>query len=142
MMNCHHNLCLEQSVIITAPTDVHVIVKDTSGCDAQISLRFDIGAEYKVYIPNVFTPNGDGPNDKFTVFTNEEIEEVVILEIFDRWGNKVFVNEHFPSNEPNYGWDGMYSGELMNPAVYAYRAVVKYTNGEEHAYKGDVTLVR
>ncbi len=142
MMDCYHNLCLEQSMTITQPTEVRVIVKDTSGCDAQISLRFDIGAEYKVFIPNVFTPNGDGPNDKFTVFSNEEIEEVVILEIFDRWGNKVFVNEHFPSNEPNYGWDGLYSGELMNPAVYAYRAVVKYLNGEEHAFKGDVTLVR
>ena len=115
---------------------------DTNGCMGTASLFLDIDAEYKVYIPNVFSPNHDGPNDRFTVFANDEVEEVVELEIFDRWGNCVFINETFPPNEPSYGWDGVFKGKMMNPAVYAYRAVVRFSNGDERAYKGDVTLVR
>ena len=54
----------------------------------------------------------------------------------------VFQNGAFPPNEENYGWNGIFKDQMMNPAVFAYRAVVRYSNGEEHAYKGDVTLVR
>ena len=78
----------------------------------------------------------------FTVYTNDEVEEVVTLEIFDRWGNCVFINRKFPPNEPGYGWNGIYKGKMMNPNVFAYRAVVRYSNGEEHSFKVDVTLAR
>jgi hypothetical protein len=64
------------------------------------------------------------------------------LEIFDRWGNQVFVKQHFPPNDPQLGWDGIFKNKLMNPAVFAYQAAVLFSNGEVHHYKGDVTLVR
>jgi gliding motility-associated-like protein len=131
-----------QEFSITEQTQIFVIITDTNGCTGQASLLVDVEAEYRVYIPNVFTPNNDGPNDMFTIFANEEVEEVVILQIFDRWGNMVFENQEFPPNEPNYGWDGIYKGKMMNPDVFAYRAVVKYSNGELHPFKGDVTLIR
>ena len=142
MMSCHDILCMYQQFYISEQTQIFVMIVDTNGCTGQASLLVDIEAEYRVYIPNVFTPNNDGPNDMFTIFTNEEVEEVVILQIFDRWGNMVFENQEFPPNEPNYGWDGIYKGKMMNPDVFAYRAVVKYSNGELHPYKGDVTLIR
>ena len=118
------------------------MVVDTNGCMGVANLMLEVEVDYKVYIPNVFTPNGNGQNDEFTVYTNEEVEEVVLLEIFDRWGNKVFVNEHFPPNDEQYGWDGVYKNQLMNPAVFAYQVVVRFSNDEIRDYKGDVTLVR
>ena len=141
-MSCNAAVCTEQTFTIEEPTMISVMAFDTNGCMGVANLLLDIGVEDRVFIPNVFSPNGDGPNDKFTVFANEEVQEVVELEIFDRWGNKVFVNESFPPNDPNYGWDGIFRGKPMDPAVFAYRAVVLLSNGDERAYKGDVTLVR
>jgi len=142
LLSCLGDMCMLQTFTITEPTEVSVIVIDTNGCKAEDRIVLNIHPEIKIYIPNVFSPNGDGPNDQFTIFANEEVKEVVVLEIFDRWGNKVFVNQQFPPNQANYGWDGSYEGKMMNPDVFAYRAVVLFSNGEEHAYKGDVTLVR
>lgn len=142
LLSCHDPICLEQVITIQQQTMVFVTAIDSNGCIGTANLLLDIDKEFKVYIPNVFTPNGDGQNEMFTVYANEEIEEVVLLEIFDRWGNEVFINEEFPPNEPNYGWDGVFHGQMMNPAVFAYTAVVRFTNGEERRFHGDVTLVR
>ncbi|MGB3080298.1 MAG: gliding motility-associated C-terminal domain-containing protein, partial [Saprospiraceae bacterium] len=142
LFNCHQRICLEQNFVLTHSTQIMVMVMDTNGCIGFANLALDVDKEFHVYIPNVFTPNGDGPNDMFTVYANKEIDEVVELLIFDRWGNCVFINNHFPPNEPTYGWNGSFKGLGMNPDVFAYRAIVRYSNGEEHAYKGDVTLIR
>jgi len=142
LFSCNQPVCLEQVFTLIERTEVMVMVIDTNGCMGQASLLLDVGKEFQVYIPNVFTPNGDGPNDMFTIYSNKEVEEVVRLEIFDRWGNLLFINESFPPNEPSYGWDGIFKGQMMNPEVFAYWAVVRYSNGEEHSFKGDVTLVR
>ncbi len=142
IFSCHQRVCLEQNFVLAQPTQIAVMVLDTNGCIGFANLALDVDKEFKVYIPNVFSPNGDGPNDMFTVYGNKEIDEVVELLIFDRWGNCVFINNHFPPNEPGYGWNGAFKGRGMNPDVFAYRAVVRYSNGEEHAYKGDVTLIR
>ena len=142
LMGCQDLLCLEQTITIQQQTNVSVTAIDTNGCVGFANLLLDIDKEFKVYIPNVFTPNGNGQNDMFTVYANDEVEEVVLLEIFDRWGNEVFINSQFPPNEPNYGWDGVFHGQMMNPAVFAYTAIVRFTNGEEQRFRGDVTLVR
>ncbi|HZV68058.1 MAG TPA: gliding motility-associated C-terminal domain-containing protein [Saprospiraceae bacterium] len=142
LFNCHQRICLEQTFSLTESTNVRVMVMDTNGCTAFASLALEVDKEISVYIPNVFSPNDDGANDTFTIFGNKELEEIEELEIFDRWGNCVFINETFPPNQPGYGWNGIYKGQPMNPAVFAYRAVVRFTTGEERQFKGDVTLVR
>jgi gliding motility-associated-like protein len=126
---------------LTEATEISVIVVDTNGCTGQAQLMLRVESDVDIYVPNVFTPNGDGMNDKFTLYSNNDVE-IVTLEIFDRWGNCVFINNEFPSNDPEYGWDGIYSNQPMNPDVFAFRAVVREPSGEQYAYKGDVTLVR
>ncbi|MBK7342633.1 MAG: gliding motility-associated C-terminal domain-containing protein [Saprospiraceae bacterium] len=96
----------------------------------------------KLYIPNVFSPNGDGLNDVFTVYGNKEVALILELQIFDRWGNEVFVNTEFPPNDEKYGWDGSFRNATMDPAVFVYWTRVRFVNGLERLYKGEVTLVR
>ncbi|MGB3078988.1 MAG: gliding motility-associated C-terminal domain-containing protein, partial [Saprospiraceae bacterium] len=81
-------------------------------------------------------------NDLFTIYGNKDVKEIVEMRIFDRWGNFVYMNTHFPPNEENYGWDGSFRNSGMNPAVYAYWARVQFVDGAEGFYKGDITLVR
>ena len=86
-------------------------------------------------IPNIFTPNGDGNNDKLFVRGNN-IKELYFA-VYDRWGEKVF-----ETTDKNYGWDGSYKGNNLNGNVFVYYCYGKYNDGLEFKQKGDVTLVR
>jgi gliding motility-associated-like protein len=117
-------------------------VTDTNGCTAYASLFLTIDADPVVYIPNVFTPNGDGINDRFMIFANDQVEQIIELEIFNRWGDLVFMNNSFPVNDEAYGWDGNFQARMMNPDVFAYRARILMVDGGIRDYRGDVTLIR
>jgi len=115
----------------------------SGGCMAQDNLALTVDVDVDIYIPNVFSPNDDGINDYVTVFTEaDKVRRVVYLEIFDRWGNQVFVGEDFEPNDPLKGWDGSFKGKKMNPAVFAYIARVELINGDLVNRKGDITLLR
>ncbi len=123
-------------------TDVQVTLIDELGCEIQDQLRISINRDYPIYIPNAFTPNHDGINDVFMVFSkNRAVKEISTMQIFDRWGEMVFENHHFLPNEPKDGWDGLIDGKQMQPAVFAYYVQVEFINGEKKLFKGDLTLI-
>ena len=88
-----------------------------------------------LFIPDAFSPNGDGNNDKLFVRGNN-IQELYFA-VYDRWGEKVF-----ETTDKNNGWDGTYKGKELSGAVFVYYCKGKYTDGLEFKQKGDVTLVR
>ncbi|MBI1224165.1 MAG: T9SS type B sorting domain-containing protein [Bacteroidetes bacterium] len=102
----------------------------------EVELR---SCELCLYIPNIFSPNGDGINDIFTGFPGCDISNYH-QQVFDRWGEKVF-----ESNTTGIGWDGEKHGKAAQQGVYAYRIEFDYlNNGElEHQLRiGTVTLFR
>ena len=89
---------------------------------------------FAIYIPNAFTPNGDGINDSFSPqgqgFDAEDYE----LSIFNRWGDVIFL-----TRDSNSGWAGSYGGRIVPEGAYAYRIDVKnQLDGSNHAYDGHV----
>ena len=93
------------------------------------------------FIPNVFTPNGDGTNDVFEVYNSCELTNFSMI-IFDRWGGFVFKAEDIPANQGSYGWDGTYRGERVEPAVFVYYVEIEFTDGFVEIVSGDVTVLR
>lgn len=89
-----------------------------------------------IFLPNAFTPNGDGKNDTYGISNPYVLEEFISFEIFDRWGNLVFNAE-----DPEAQWDGTYDGKEINPAVFLYKLVHK-CNGEELAKMGSLTVLK
>lgn len=96
----------------------------------------------KYFIPDIFSPDGDGINDIFFIQSNSQVTEVNTFRIFDRWGNLVFEDLLFPTNDPTHGWDGAFSGKPMNPEVYLYWAEMKTADGDVLVVAGDLTLIR
>jgi gliding motility-associated-like protein len=93
-----------------------------------------------IYMPNAFTPNGNGVNDKIGVYYDCPGIKYIELRIFDRWGEKVF-----ESNDLDAQWDGTYRGEKVAPGIYSYTLDVNANEGNvNHAFhlKGTVTLIR
>ncbi len=114
---------------------VVLMVQNTWGCLDTAIKTIEVLLDFNVYIPNSFTPNGDGLNDGFfPVLRGVKRYE---LRIFDRWGSLVFL-----SNDPEQSWDGTLQGELCPVAVYNYQLVLLNTNGDEKKYTGVVNLIR
>lgn len=113
-------------------------VSGTDGCPGELVFRvvvFPPCSADSLRIPNAFTPNGDGANDVFQVVEREGGEVVSGLEIYDRWGEKVY------ENRGNSFWDGTIDGKPAPSDVYVY--IVSVQCGELLGKRvGDVTLLR
>ncbi len=143
LFDCIGQICLEQTIKRpNQQTEINVIAIDTNGCLAEARLILKDIINPAVFIPNIFTPNGDGINDIFTLYGNKDVELILELQIFDRWGNQVFIATEFPPNQENYGWDGTFRYDELNPAVFVYWARVRFRDGSEDYFKGDITLVK
>ena len=93
----------------------------------------------KLYIPNIFSPNGDGMNDFWTVTPNDEDVIFESVLIFDRWSNLVYKNVQ-SGTENTMKWDGKVSGSQVLTGVYIY--FIEFTaNGNTYQVKGDVTVI-
>lgn len=92
-----------------------------------------------VYIPNAFSPNGDGINDFFEIGLPNptSIQQISQVQITDRWGNLVYSTTNAMPR-----WDGTYQNQLLTPAVFLYQILVILDNGESSLIQGDVSLVR
>lgn len=106
------------------------------GCPQTDSVRITVVPQ-EVFVPNAFSPNGDGKNDEFRVGTIRNMINVQEFRIFNRWGQEIFY-----TNDIRKGWDGTYKGKKQDPGVYHYMMRVAYANGKTKFIKGDVTLVR
>jgi len=123
-------------------TNYTLFVQDENGCFTTDDFTLIVNRERLVYIPNAFSPNGDGSNDVFTIYSNKGVAEVQLFQVFDRWGNLVFQDGGFQPNDLTRGWNGIFNGQAMNPAVYVFYATILFKDGEVEVYQGDVTLMR
>jgi gliding motility-associated-like protein len=94
-----------------------------------------------IYIPNTFSPNGDGSNDVF--FPRSSVNFTVkTFRVFNRWGQMIYQRENFSSNSSADGWDGTFNGVKLTPDVYVYSMEVTCGSGAVIPIKGNVTLIR
>lgn len=117
---------------------VTLTVQSAGGCADVATNCVSIAPEFTFYIPNAFTPNGDGLNSIFAPKGQNVVE--FTMRIFDRWGNQVF-----RSTALNEGWDGKMknrSGIVAEEDVYVYNIDVKDNLGKRHNYIGTVTIVK
>ena len=105
-------------------------------CNATANTTIQVENNLELFIPNAFTPGSfDNVNNTFEVF-GEGIEYVT-MQVFNRWGEKVF-----ESGNQQVSWDGMFKGEMQGPGVFTYYVNVEYLDGKIIDRKGSVTILR
>jgi gliding motility-associated-like protein len=110
-----------------------LIVKNEFNCIDTVMKTITVESDFAAYIPNAFTPNGDGLNDTFyPVMRGVKKFE---LQIFDRWGEIIF-----SSNSTEHVWDGTFKGQECKQDAYNYKLVLLNVRGEEKVYTGTVLL--
>ncbi|MBP6810606.1 MAG: gliding motility-associated C-terminal domain-containing protein [Saprospiraceae bacterium] len=116
-------------------------IQDLNGCLLKDSVWVLVEGGW--YAPNVIRPLSAELNGWFTLFASpNHVAEIQLLEIFDRWGNMVFSRKNFPPNQSESGWNGTHNGQMVNPAVFVWKATLLLKNGSTEQVVGDVTVVR
>lgn len=109
-----------------------------NGCSGTTSQSFKITVlplSKEVFVPNVFSPNGDGKNDQLFIYSNYIV--TVEMHIYNQWG------EHISTlNSTNQGWDGKYKGTFQPVGVYMYVLKALLKDGRKVNLKGSITLIR
>lgn len=122
-------------------TFYQVYFTDNNGCSNTGSIMvYVICKNANLFIPNTFSPNGDGSNDVFYP-RGRGLERVKLLRIFNRWGEVVFEKRDFPVNDASSGWNGSFKGKTPQPDVYVYQAEVFCENGDIIKLNGNIALV-
>ena len=120
----------------TATTIYNVTVTDAQGCTnvSKVTVSIDDSKCY-VFVPTIFTPNGDGNNDMLFV-RGYGIKDLHFT-LYDRWGEKVFYTEKL-----NQGWDGKVNNGETNSAVFVYILDAVCVNGDIKTDKGNISMVK
>ena len=128
---------------VTPDTDVKytLTVTNDAGCSATASIIIYLNLNHDVYIPNAFSPNGDGNNDYFTAYADHNLRHIKTLKVVDRWGNVLFDKSEFQANNETAGWNGTFKGQKVAAGVYLYQMEVEFANGAKEIISGDVTVV-
>lgn len=120
-------------------TTYFLTITDALGCTTRDSIviyvSLPICDEPNVFVPNAFSPDGDGYNDVIYVEGNA-ITDINFI-IYNRWGEQVF-----ESNDKSIGWDGKFKGKDCPPDVYGYYMQCRCLDGNELIKKGNITLLR
>lgn len=126
----------------TTNTDYTVRVRNPGGCTAEDRVSIIVVCNGgNVFMPNTFSPNGDGANDVFYP-RGSGLFKIKTLRIFNRWGEVVFEKNSFNANDASAGWDGTFKGVKLNPEVFVYTIDIICDNNSILNYKGNVALIR
>ena len=134
--------CEETEVFSLRDESIYLIMTNAEGCQAIDSVAVRVERDYTVYSPNIISANGDNNNDIFYLSGDAEVSEGVHLTIFDRWGSLMFESKNFRLNDPEAGWDGRLRGEYVEQGVFVWTAMIRFINGTERIFSGDITVVR
>ncbi len=123
-------------------TTYTVEVRNIAGCTTTDNVTVFVGCvNGRIYIPNAFTPNNDGLNDRFFVI-GEGVQTIKRMIVYDRWGKAVYSKENFLGNNAADGWDGNFNRIAQPPGVYAYITDIECGDGTVFRMQGIVTLIR
>ncbi|MGN6568027.1 MAG: gliding motility-associated C-terminal domain-containing protein [Flavipsychrobacter sp.] len=134
--------CLDPVATPATTTTYTITVTNAGGCKATDDVTLNVRCDKsQVFIPNTFTPNGDGVNDRFYA-SGKGVTIIKRFSIYNRWGQLIYNANNIPINDPNYGWDGTFKGEQVKPDVFVYIIDATCESGEPIQLKGDISLVR
>ena len=134
--------CLTPVAKPTITTKYLLTAVNDGGCAKTDSIRIQVicnGANF--FVPNSFSPNGDGVNDHF-IINGIGLNVIPSITIYNRWGQIVFQKSNFPANSPADAWDGTFNGQPAPADVYIYTIQILCDNATLIPYHGNVTLIR
>ena len=114
---------------------------DANGCSTSATLSLRLKKESLVYLPNAFSPNGDGLNDVYQIYTGNSVAKLLNFRIYDYEGRLMYQVKNRAAKDPTVAWNGVFNGYKMLPAVFVVLAEVELIDGTTRDYSQTMTLV-
>jgi gliding motility-associated-like protein len=134
--------CLTPIATPTKTTKYSLTAINDGGCSTTDSIRVQVVCDgSNFFVPNSFSPNGDGVNDRFIV-NGIGLNVIPSITIYNRWGQIVFQKSNFAPNNAADAWDGTFNGQPAPSDVYIYTIQILCNNATLIPYHGNVTLIR
>lgn len=134
------NNCPNPSWVVTQKQTFYVTATNNFGCPVTDSIIVNFISDCTpdlVFVPNAFTPDGDGYND-ILYAQSGSVQEIENFQIYSRWGELLF-----ETNDLTKGWDGSFKGQALPPDVFGYFLFFRCPNtGEKMLKKGNITILR
>ncbi|TDH25495.1 PKD domain-containing protein [Segetibacter sp. 3557_3] len=123
-------------------TTYKLTVQNGGGCTAEDSVKVLVLCDENstLFIPNTFSPNGDGANDVF--YVRGRSMSIQSMQVFNRWGELVFDRKNISVNNAADGWDGTFKGRKADAGVFIYVVTVSCSAGKPLKYTGNITLIQ
>ena len=135
--------CLETEVMAPVSQPISLLVSNVYGCVDSLVTFVGVDNQVPIFVPNVFSPNGDNVNDRVSIFADaRQVEEVLEFQIYNRWGGLVYAAENLSPNNSGQGWDGRMANRIAPIGAYAWRARFRLTTGLEQTEFGTVVLLK
>ena len=121
-----------------------VFLTDGNGCTETVLFEVNVTPNRDVFVPNGFSPNDDGVNDFFSLYTGSGAGRIVYFRVFDRWGAQLVSFEDADPDDKLVRWNGRAgnTGDPLDPGVYVWVAEILFVDGEREQYGGEVLLLR
>ncbi len=132
--------CINPVSTPSVTTNYNVVVTPVNGLCPQTKTAMVI-VSCGVWLPDAFTPNSDGMNDIFYIYSTKCVKQITEFQVYDRWGELLFRDQNFQASDPTHGWDGMYKGKLVLPDTYNYKISATYRDGEIGIFSGAINLM-
>ena len=137
------NISFQKSIKSLQNANYQVFIESKEGCKDSTSATVKVTKSIDLFAPTAFSPNNDQNNDVFKLYPNpKKVNKILSFDIFDRWGNHILHQENIDANNPDFGWDGTFRGELLEESVYLWTVEIGFINGTSKKLSGDVSMFK
>ena len=135
--------CLDPWAAPTSNQLYTVTIYNKDGCSTSAQVNIIVKLDTDIFIPNIFSPNGDVLNDRLQLYVKEgKVASITDFSIYSRWGELVYREQGTnPDDGSHLGWDGTFNGERAAPGVFVYSFQIELRNGRSVYLSGSVTLI-
>ncbi len=136
---CRGVNCSKIQVTPTENQQYCAVVYYNAGCSISDCFDVTVIKIIDIIFPNVLSSDGNNPS--FYIQSYSNIKIIKSMNIYDRWGNKVFAKENIAAGDPSQGWNGKFDSKPVLPGVYVFKLEIELTDGTVKFYSGDVTVL-
>ena len=133
--------CVSLSVLAEQSETILLLIEIEGGCKYLFQYLLEVEVPDLVVVPNIFSPNNDGENDKFTIQLSPAVEEVNSFIVYDRWGSVMYELSNVTPQE-YAAWDGRKNGVSVSEGVFVFVLELTAFDGVTYTFSGDLTLIR
>ena len=132
--------CLDPIASPHETTTYTVSAISVDNCESTKELVVHVDKKRDVFVPNVFSPNGDGINDRLIIHGGPEVSNIIYFKVYSRWGALVYDGAFLKPNEVAHTWDGSFDGQPLRSGSFIWMAQISFIDGVVLEYTGDVVI--